>query len=251
MNILIIEDEQHTAERLVQLLKKYDQNLNILAIIPSIKKAKEWFRNNKQPDLIFQDIVLNDGNCFEIYEEISIDSPFIFTTAYSEYALESFKLNSIDYIVKPYDFSDLKRVLEKFEKFKGVFTPPTNEILKEVLKDKKIVPKKRFLIKTGDNFTYLNASDIQYFMYENGLVYAYTINNKKSPIDNTISELGHSLDSSIFFQINRKQILNINSIKKISTWFTSRLIVRLNIETKEEIIVSRERVKAFKEWLGQ
>ena len=251
MNILVIEDEQHTAERLVQLLEKYDSDFNILAIIPSIKKAKEWFKNNKQPDLIFQDIVLNDGNCFEIYEEISIDTPIVFTTAYSEYALESFKLNSIDYIVKPYDFADLKRVLEKFEKLKGVFAPATNTILKKVLDNNKIVSKQRFLIKIGDSFSFLNTSDIQCFVYENGLTYAYTIEGKKKPIDNTISELTEMLDESIFFQINRKHILSINSISKINTWFTSRLKIHLKIKLKEELIVSRERVKDFKEWLGQ
>jgi len=251
MKILIIEDEQHTSQRLEELLLKYNSDFNILDKIPSVEKAVEWFNNNQAPDLIFQDIILNDGNCFEIYKKVNIESPIVFTTAYSQYALESFKLNSIDYIVKPYDYQDLKRVLDKFYKFGQLFKLPAKEILEEVLTEKKYTPKKRFLIKTGDNYFYINSADIFYFVYDNGITYAYTAENKKLPIDNSISDLAQLLDSSLFFQINRKEIINIEAIKKISTWFTNRLVVKLSIDTKEQIVVSRERVKAFKEWLNQ
>ncbi|MBN2892255.1 MAG: response regulator transcription factor [Bacteroidales bacterium] len=251
MNILIIEDEQYTAQRLEELLLEYDSGFNIVAKIPSVEKAVKWFSENNLPDLIFQDIVLSDGNCFEIYDKISIETPIVFTTAYSEYALQSFKLNSIDYIVKPYDFADLKRVMEKFNKFSELFKPPVKEIFEEVLLTERIVPKKRFLIKTGDNYFYINSSDIVYFWYDSGLTYALTKESKKLPIDYPILEIAKMLDVSVFFQINRKEILNIYSIKKISTWFTNRLIVTPIFENKENIIVSRDRVKAFKEWLNQ
>ncbi|MEA3450886.1 MAG: LytTR family DNA-binding domain-containing protein [Bacteroidota bacterium] len=250
MNILIIEDEKLTANRLEELLHKYDSEFNILAKIPSIEKAVNWFKNNKQPDLIFQDIELSDGNCFEIYEKVKIETPIIFTTAYSQYALESFKLNSIDYILKPYDFADLKKVLEKFEKYQQMFASPTKDLLKEVLVKKSEISKKRFLIKIGDNFFFVNSSDVQLFNYDNGLTNAHTFDNKKYPIDDSISKLFELLDKTMFFQINRKQIVNIDAIQKISTWFTNRLVVKLNIDTEEKIIVSRERVKEFKQWLN-
>ncbi len=250
MNVLIIEDEYHTANRLKQLITEIDNTINIVAILSSVESSIEWFRNNEHPNLIFQDIALSDGNCFEIYEEVDIKCPVIFTTAYSEYALKSFRFNSIDYIVKPYDREDIKRVLNKFKQFSNLFTIPNQSIIKEILSQTRKTVKKRFLVKTGDKYRTINASDVAYLIYDEGIVFAIT-SDTKHPVDNTITELDTQLDSDMFFRINRRYIVNINNITKISSWFNSRLKLELNPTTSNDIVVSRERVKEFKEWLNR
>ncbi|MCT4637789.1 MAG: LytTR family DNA-binding domain-containing protein [Bacteroidales bacterium] len=248
MNVLIIEDEHHTANRLKQLITELDSTTNIITILSSVESAIEWFKNNTHPDLIFQDIALSDGNCFEIYEEVDVKSPIIFTTAYSEYALKSFKFNSIDYIVKPYDKDDINRVLNKFRQFSNMFTQPNSDIIKDILKQTKKTVKKRFLVRTGDKYRTIKTTDVAYLMYDEGVVFAIT-QEAKHPVDSTITELDMQLDGDIFFRINRKYIVNINSITKISSWFNSRLKLELTPPANEDIVVSRERVKEFKEWL--
>ncbi len=145
MNVLIFEDEKHTATRLIQLLKKNDSEINILEVLGSVELGIEWYQNNPFPDLVFQDILLNDGSCFEIFEKIKVNVPIIFTTAYNEFALQSFKLNSIDYIVKPYDFQDIKKALDKFQNFREMFIVPENELLKSIVQLKKGKTKSGFL----------------------------------------------------------------------------------------------------------
>lgn len=250
MKILIIEDELHTANRLQQLIFEYNKDYEILASLTSIKASVEWLKQNNPPDLIFQDIQLNDGLCFEIYKEVDIASPVIFTTAYSEYALKSFELNSIDYLVKPYDFPDIKRVLDKFNNFSSLFQNPQFDDLKEMLTAKAIVPRKRFLIRLGDNYKAVNASNIAYVFSDGGLSFAYTFEGSKYLLDQSLSELSVQLDSEEFFRINRNCIVNNQSIQKISNWFNNRLKLQLTPVVKEDVIVSRDRVKDFKAWMG-
>ena len=250
MKILIIEDELHTANRLQQLIFEYNKDYEILASLTSIKSSVEWLKQNKQPDLIFQDIQLNDGLCFEIYKEVEIASPVIFTTAYSEYALKSFELNSIDYLVKPYNFPDIKRVLDKFLNFSSLFQNPHFVDLKKMLTANTVIPRKRFLIRLGDNYKALNASDIAYIFSDCGLSFAYTFESNRYLLDQPLSDLSAQLDSEDFFRINRNCIVNNQSIQKISNWFNNRLKLQLNPNTKEDVIVSRERVKDFKTWMG-
>jgi two-component system, LytTR family, response regulator LytT len=250
MKILIIEDELHTANRLQQLIFEYNKDYEILAILTSVKSSVEWLKQHKQPELIFQDIQLNDGLCFEIYREIDIVSPVIFTTAYSEYALKSFELNSIDYLVKPYDFNDIKRVLDKFLNFSAHFRNPQFVDLKEILTAKAVIPRKRFLIRLGDNYKAVNSSDIAYIFSEGGLSFAHTFEGNRYLFDQSLSDLSAQLDSEAFFRVNRNCILNSQSIQKISNWFNNRLKLQLNPPTEEDIVVSRERVKDFKAWMG-
>ncbi len=250
MNVLIFEDERHTATRLVNLLGEIDSTINIVQIIGSVKEGIEWFKTNEKPDLIFQDILLSDGNCFDIFDAVEITTPVIFTTAFSEYALRSFRVNSIDYIVKPYDKKDIEKALIKLKKVKVSFTPPEKNLLEEMLNKKSVAPKRRFLIKSGDNYTIVYSSDIAYFISEESVTIAVLLNEKKHIVDHSIAELSEQMDHSLFFQINRKAIINIESVAKISTWFNSRLKLKLNPPTEEEIVVSRERVKDFKRWLS-
>lgn len=251
MNVLLFEDEKHTAQHLIRLLEKYDSRIKILEVIGSVKQGILWFRNNPMPDLIFQDILLNDGNCFEIFDEVKIEVPVIFTTAYNEYALKSFKVNSIDYIVKPYDYQDIKNALDKFKNFREIFLPPESELLKKIVFPDKPEIKKRFLIKLGDRFRSVKSEDIAWFIYDDGLTFAVTFENDRFAINYSIDQLSALLDSDTFFQTNRKYVVNMESIRNIHTWFNSRFKIEINPKPGEDIIVSRERAKDFKLWLDR
>lgn len=251
MKVLIFEDEKHTVTRLIQLLKKCDSDIKVLEVIGSVNDGIQWFKNNASPDLIFQDIHLNDGNCFQLYDQIKVDAPIIFTTAYNEYALRSFKLNSIAYLVKPYDFNDIKSALDKFHKFKELFLTPEKAILKKLLQDNIPQTKNRFLVKIGDRYQSVKSADIAWFVHDEGVTFACTFSENKFPVNNSIDQLSAILDSGIFIRINRKYIINIECIEKIHTWFNSRLKLDIKPQPREELVVSRERVKAFKKWLDQ
>lgn len=176
---------------------------------------------------------------------------FSFTTAFTEYALHSFQVNSIDYIVKPYDIKDIQKALQKFNKLKGIFRPPDKQLLEEIINKTAITPKKRFLIKSGDSYTTINSSDIAYLVSEDGVTFATLFNNKKYIVDYSIVDLSQLMEDSEFFQINRKIIISIGSVKKISSSFNSRLKIELSPLSESEIIVSRERVRSFKQWLDR
>jgi len=251
MKVLIFEDEKHTATRLISLLKKYDPKIEIAGIIGSVNKGIEWYKNNPQPDLVFQDILLNDGNCFEIFEKIKLKVPVIFTTAYDEYALQSFKVNSIDYIVKPYDYQDIKTALNKFRNFKEIFMLPEEKLLKDILFAPKPGTKKRFIVKLGDRFRSIKSSEIAWFICDEGVTFAFSFENARFPVNYSIEQLTSLLDPDNFFRINRKYMLNFESIDNIHSWFNSRLKLDISPKPGEDIIVSRERVKDFKLWLDR
>ncbi len=250
MKVVIIEDEQLTANRLQQLLKNYDNSIEVLMQLYSVKEAIEWFKTHKAPDLILQDIQLGDGKCFEIYDTVKIEAPIVFTTAYSEYALKSFELNSIDYLVKPYDEVDIKRVMDKFQSLSILFRPSDTNLLKSALQLKYKVKRLRFLVHVGDNFKSILISEIAYFYYEDGLTFALTFHGNRYPLDQSLNDIQQQVEDTMFFRINRNFIVNHNSIEKINTWFNSRLKLALIPPTQTEIIVSRERIKEFKLWLG-
>jgi DNA-binding LytR/AlgR family response regulator len=250
MKVLIIEDELHTANRLKQLILDYDGRAEILAFVTSVAAAIEWFRSNKAPDLIFQDIQLSDGTCFEIYEAVPVNCPVVFTTAFNEYALKSFEVNSIDYLVKPYDSNDIRRVLDKFHQFASVFRTTEVDDLKILEYPKKTAPRIRFLVRIGDNYKMIRTADVAYLLSDDGLTFAFLFDGKKYPLDQSLAELTNELDDTDFFRINRNCIINSRSIQKISSWFNSRLRIELLPRPEVEIIVSRERVKEFKTWLG-
>ncbi len=253
MKILICEDEKPTAERLIRLLHEYDSSIQIVSVLNSVGKALEWFSKNEQPDLIFQDIELSDGNCFLIFEKVEITTPIIFTTAYSDYALKSFSQNSIDYIMKPYDFSDLSKAMEKFKKIKNAFQLPDKSVLEKMFND--AGKKSRFLVKLGDFYKTIQAEEIACINSEEGMSVAYLFNGEKHLLDVSLNDLMTELDVKVFFRINRSMIVNFQSIQSIQQWFTGRLKLELNPKIQEtlsqqDIIVSRSRAGEFKEWLG-
>jgi len=250
MRVIIIEDEKPAARRLERMLN----NLNIQAeiLLHSVEEAIDWFQNNEHPDLIFLDIQLSDGLSFEIFEEIDIRSAVIFTTAYDEYALQAFKLNSIDYLLKPIDEDELKKAIDKYKermpKQQSV-TLDFNDIKNLLVNPIERVYKKRFSVKVGQHLKLINIDDIECFYSENKGTYAYASDGRNYLLDTTLELLENELEPQTFFRISRKFFVNINAIKDMISYTNSRLQIKLNTFNEQEVIVARERVKEFKDWL--
>ena len=247
MKVLIFEDERLNAERMEDLIKRYDTSIEILEVLDSVQQGVEWLKRNPAPELIFMDIRLSDGLSFEIFEKVNIDSSVIFTTAYDEYALKAFKVNSVDYLVKPIDFNELKTAIDKYRKIR-MHVP--FELMKSIINQIGEKFKQRFLVKIGDQLKHLHTSDILYFIYEDGLAMAVTVNKSSLPVDYSLDQLEQLLNPAEFFRINRQIIVRTDAIAKIHTYFNGRLKLELNPPAKEDVIVSREKVGKFKEWLG-
>lgn len=250
MNVIIIEDEKPSARRLQRQLKTL--NLEAETMLHSVEESIEWFQNNPHPDLIFLDIQLSDGLSFEIFETIDIKSAVIFTTAYDEYALQAFKLNSIDYLLKPIDDDDLEIAVNKYKarapQKQGV-TLDFDDIKKLLVNPIDRVYKKRFSVKVGQHLKLINVDDIECFYSENKGTYVYTTEGRNYLLDLTLDQLGDELEPQTFYRINRKFFVNINAIKDMVSYTNSRLQIKLQTYKEQDVIVARERVKDFKNWL--
>lgn len=250
MKTIIIEDEKPAARRLNRLLADLDVEVSIM--LHSVEEAIDWFQNNAHPDLIFLDIQLSDGLSFEIFDVIEVSSAIIFTTAYDEYALQAFKLNSIDYLLKPIDDEDLEKAVKKYRSLKP--SPQKLALDFEDIKKLLVNPlerefKKRFTVKVGQHIKIVNADDIECFYSENKGTYMATSDGRNYLLDTTLENLEPELEPKLFFRVSRKFYVNINHIKDIISYTNSRLQIKLNRFSDQEIIVSRERVKDFKLWL--
>ena len=255
MKTIIIEDEKPAARLLQRKLEKL--NVQVDKMLHSVQEAIEWFSKNEHPDLIFLDIQLSDGLSFELFEKVEINSAVIFTTAYDEYALRAFKLNSIDYLLKPIDEDELAISISKFKshflKSKEEFfaTQMDFEKIKQVFQnsfDQK--SKKRFTVKIGQHLKVISTDEIECFFCENKGTYIHTFDNRNYLIDSTLEVLEQELEAKDFFRISRKFIIPIKSIKEILVYSNSRLRVILPTYKDEEVIVSREKVTNFKNWIG-
>jgi two-component system response regulator LytT len=253
MKVLIIEDEANNAKRLQKLLNNVDAKIKVLDVIESVEDAVEYLANNPNPDLVFMDIQLSDGLCFEIFDSVSFESPIIFTTAYDEYAIKAFRLNSIDYLLKPIDEKELKNSIAKYEKLhtKQMAIPDNIQALLNQMNENKKNHKSRFLLKVGKAYKTVNVEDISYFAIDNQLLFVHTVTNNRYPIDNTLDEIEKMIDPALFFRINRQFMVSLKCIKAIHTYFNSRLKLELDphFDNAEAVIVSREKVKDFKKWL--
>lgn len=250
MNVIIIEDEKPSARRLQRMLKALD--LNAETMLHSVEESLEWFQNNPHPDIIFLDIQLSDGLSFEIFDSIEIQSAVIFTTAYDEYALQAFKLNSIDYLLKPIDEEELKKAVQQYTKQKSqsqAVTLDFNEIKKLLVNPIEREYKKRFSVKVGQHIKLINVDDIECIYSENKGTYAFTTEGRNYLLDMTLDELEDELEPHTFFRVSRKFYVNIDAIKDIVSYTNSRLQIKLNRFRDLDIIVARERVKDFKNWL--
>ncbi|MCF6296345.1 MAG: LytTR family DNA-binding domain-containing protein [Flavobacteriaceae bacterium] len=250
MNVIIIEDEKPSARRLQRMLNVLDVKAETM--LHSVEESIAWFQNNEHPDLIFLDIQLSDGLSFEIFEAIEIKSAIIFTTAYDEYALQAFKLNSIDYLLKPIDDDELEKAVNKYKERsfeKKSVTLDFNDIKKLLVNPLDREYKKRFSIKVGQHLKLINIDDIECFYSENKGTYLYTKEGRNYLLDTTLEQLEDELEPQTFFRINRKFFVNINAIKDMVSYTNSRLQIKLNSYNEQDVIVARERVKDFKFWL--
>lgn len=250
MQVIIIEDEKPAARRLARLLAELD--VEVSTLLHSVEESINWFQNNPHPDLIFLDIQLSDGLSFEIFDAIQVDSAIIFTTAYDEYALQAFKLNSIDYLLKPIDDEELAAAMKQYSNlnkkdkqisldFEDIKKLLTNPLEREY--------KKRFTAKVGQHIKLINAEDIECFFSENKGTYAATTDGRTYLLDTTLENLEEELAPETFFRVSRKFYVNIRHIQDIVAYTNSRLKVKLKRYNEQEIIVSRERVRDFKLWL--
>ena len=250
MTVIIIEDEKPAARRLERLLLELE--VQVAVKLHSVEESIEWFKNNMHPDLIFLDIQLSDGLSFEIFDEVAIQSAIIFTTAYDEYALQAFKLNSIDYLLKPIDDEELEIAVKKYRVLqheKQKITLDFEEVKRLLVNPVERDYKKRFTVKVGQHLKIINGDEIVCFYSENKGTYVVTSEGRNYLLDTTLENLEGSLSPQTFFRVSRKFYININHIKDIISYTNSRLQVKLNHFSEQEIIVSRERVKDFKLWL--
>ena len=254
MKILIVEDEELAVKKLQKTLAAIDSDSTVVGITDSIKSSVEWLKQNPAPDLILMDIELADGQSFAIFNLTEVKSPVIFTTSYDEYALKAFKVNSIDYLLKPVQKEDLEDALKKFHALKSQHTMGFNmdSLVKEL--QQKLQPReyrKRFLVKNGQKLLSVEIKDIAYFYSEGRLNFFKTNDNKKFIIDYTMDDLEELLDPEEYFRISRSFFVSIASIDKIDDYFGNRLILNLKPAVDKEALVSREKVADFKKWMGK
>lgn len=252
--VLIVEDEKPAAEWLSQLIRKFDPQISILAQIDSVREAEEWFQKNAAPDLAFMDIQLADGLSFEIFERVKVPCPVIFTTAYQEYAIKAFKVNSIDYLLKPIGWEDLEAAFHKFKSQTAKVpapSPVTIEILDKVKEMMRKPYKTRFVIKVGDHLKSIPVEDILFFYSLDKGTYLCTNDFKNYLVDYSLDHICEMVDEQRFFRINRKYILSNQSIADIVVYSNSRLKIKLKKPDEDSIIVSREKVQDFKDWLDR
>lgn len=247
MKIVIIEDEAAAANQLKFLLKTIDFEHVILAVIETVSEAIEWFTTHDSPDLIFSDIQLADGISFEIYEQIAVKTPIIFTTAFDEYAIRAFKLNSVDYILKPIDEESLRFAIEKFKNQQLI----KQEVFQQLIQQQSFTPKnyrKSFLVKYRNKLIPIKTTEFAYFFIENGLVFGQLFDSRKMVLDFKLEDLENQLDPNEFVRANRQYILSRESTQAIEPYNNSRVIVRTNPPSPFEVIISKEKVTSFKKW---
>ena len=248
MNCLIVEDEKVAAERLSGLIKKCDSSIDITEVVQSVKNAAQWLNTHQAPDLIFMDIQLADGLSFEIFEQSIVKTPVIFTTAYDEYALKAFKVNSIDYLLKPIDQKELKNAIDKFKANNSPLEIPA-QVFDNILFSLTKKHKNKFVLKVGDHIKVFTVEDIQCFYSIEKYTFLQNNSSRDYAISYSLDQLEDLLDPSMFFRINRKFIVPFSAISDIVSYSNSRLRVKLKSNDSDELIVSREKVQDFKKWL--
>jgi DNA-binding LytR/AlgR family response regulator len=258
MKVLIVEDEVLAAKKLSKTLASVDESAEIIGVSDSIQGTVEWLNSHPAPDLILMDIELADGQSFEIFGLTEVKSPVIFTTSYDEFALQAFKVNSIDYLLKPVQKEDLEAALNKFKQLKTIYKEEKKEDvnLEQIVKQlqQKLQPKefrKRFLVKHGQKLISIEIDEIAYFFSDGRLNFFKTYDNRKFVVDYTMDELEEMLDPDKYFRTSRSFYVSINSIDQIHDYFGNRLLLHLNPPVEKEAIVSREKVSDFKKWMGK
>lgn len=250
MNILIIEDEHLAAEKLEAMLLEIEPGIKVKARLESILDSINWLNSNERPDLIFLDIQLDDGLCFEIFDSVEMDTPIIFTTAYDSYAIKAFQVNSVDYLLKPIEKDALIKALDKY---KSIYDKKSFQIEKlNLLYDQMVNNyKTRFFVKIGNHFHSVSINEIQCFLIIERGTFLRTNNGKKYDLDYSLDQVQKMVDPTKFFRINRNFLIHIDSIQDIYSYSSSRLGVKLKMLDHLDMIVSREKVSDFKKWLDR
>jgi len=252
MKVLIVEDEIIAAKRLQKLIHACDPSIQILDVLQTAIDVINFLSEYK-PDLIFLDVQLSDGICFEIFERIEVDSPIIFTTAYNDYTLRAFKVNSIDYLLKPIRKEELNQSIKKFKKYR-YHDPNSKEelglLLREYIKDKNAY-KCRFLVKSGRGFVSINVDEIAYILSENKLNYIITNSGKRYVVDHTLEQIESMLDPVEFLKINRNFVVSPRCITRIEPHFNNRMLLELDPPSKQDVYVTRSYLKSFKKWMNK
>lgn len=255
MNVLIIEDEYGAAQNLKFVLKEIDSTINTLAIIESVQDAVHWIKNNPAPELAFFDIQLADGNSFEIFKKVKIEFPVIFTTAYDQYAIKAFKVNSVDYLLKPIQKEVLQFALDKYQKIYKKKETLNSESLSNLILNlgltKKKENKKSFLIHHQDRIIPVAVSDFAYFFIKNSIVYGVTFRKQKYVIDQKLDSIEEQIDTNDFYRVNRQYIVSRKAIKEAIYHFNGRLILKVFPSPQNDLLVSKVKASDFKEWLSR
>jgi two-component system LytT family response regulator len=254
MKALIVEDEQLAGERLKKMLIETTEDIEVADILPSVEASVDWLKKNEKPDLIFLDIRLADGLSFEIFDRVEVDSPVIFTTAYDEYAVKAFELNSVDYLLKPINKDKLRHSVDKLKRIEDVFRGRQQQNIMKMLSDMNNNTrkyKKRFLIQKADRLVPVDVNNAAYFFAEDKVVILVTKSGERHFINYTLDSLEKELDPEMFFRVNRQYLVSASSIKTISNYFNYKLKLELEPQAENEVIVSRQRVRVFRDWLGQ
>lgn len=254
MKVLILEDETLAADKLEKLLSETGENIEVVARLKSIEAGQEWFADNTPPDLILSDIRLLDGLSFELFKSLDIDTPVIFTTAYDQYAIKAFEVNSVDYLLKPIQKEKLAAALKKYHDHNDSQSAPSANgyaELMELLQAKQKEYKSRFMIRTGQKIVAVPVDKIAYFFSQNKLTYIVALDGKKYPFDQTLEVVDHQLDPKLFFRVNRQYIVKFESISEIHPHFKGRMKINLSPEADDEIVISADKTPEFKHWLDQ
>jgi DNA-binding LytR/AlgR family response regulator len=254
MKIVIIEDEPHARNELKRLLFKIDPSIEVMAELESVEEAVLFLGSNLEFDLLFLDIQLSDGLSFDIFNEVRINKPIVFTTAYNEYALKAFELNSIDYLLKPVEPDQLNKSIDKFKRLYPTNAAPLSfngDQLRALLGLENKGVKSRFLIKIGDQFKYIPTQEIAYFYADRNTIYLVSLDAKKYIVDYRLDELEEQLSKLDFFRITRSYIIHIQSIVKVHKYFNSRLMLEIKPAVEEQLLVSRIKVDGFLNWLDK
>lgn len=249
MNVIIIEDEKLSAEHLTTMLHRIDKSIVVAHTYDTVKASVNAFQEGIKVDLLFVDIHLADGISFEIFSQTIVEIPIIFTTAYDDYAIKAFKLNSVDYLLKPIGIDDLKNALDKFKKYNKQFQPALLENISQAYNHINKQTKNRFIVKSGQTIDSIKTEDVLHFQTQDSVTFLVIENGKRFPVDYTMEQLESLLAPEQFFRINRKVLLNIKAIEKVNTYINSRLQIQSKHLIGEMAIVSRDRVGDFKTWL--
>jgi len=252
MKAIIVEDEIAASENLTFLLKSIDPTIEILKVLDSVKSAIEYFSSPNEAELVFMDIHLADGISFEIFEEVSIHIPLIFTTAFDQYAIKAFKLNSIDYLLKPINEEELSDALEKYKDRLEPIKPINNQIegVLKLLHSKNKIYKKTYLFQKRDELIPIKTEDLAYFFIETGIVKVVTFDNQLFVIDKKLEDIEEEIDPSLFYRVNRQIVLNRNSIANIKHYFNGKLVVNTAPKFEDRIVVSKAKATSFKNWIN-